>query len=152
MVASGEGWGEGIVREFGKDMYTPGFSGSASGKEPACQCRRCKRVGLDPQVRKIPGEGHGNPLQYSCLENNMDRGAWQATVHGFAKELDTHDLVPRQQHSVLQHALYPEWIYHWTLGEMVPFTSYRGGSSEKLSLSTRVTQEAAEPEPKPTSV
>jgi len=81
----------------------------------------------------------------------MDRGAWH-TVHGFAKELDTHDLVPRQQHSVLQHALYPEWIYHWTLGETVPFTSYRGGSSEKLSLSTRVTQEAAEPEPKPTSV
>ena len=35
MVASGEGWGEGIVRELGKDMYTPGFSGRASGKEPS---------------------------------------------------------------------------------------------------------------------
>ena len=35
-----------------------------------------------------PGEGHGNPLQYSCLENSMDRGAWLATVHGIAK-LDT---------------------------------------------------------------
>ena len=32
-----------------------------------------------------PGEGNGNPLQYSCLENSMDRGAWQPTVHGFAK-------------------------------------------------------------------
>ena len=37
----------------------------------------------------IPGEGNDNPLQYSCLENPMDRGAWQATVHGGHKELDT---------------------------------------------------------------
>ena len=36
-----------------------------------------------------PGEGNGNPLQYSFLENPMDRGAWQATVHGVTKELDT---------------------------------------------------------------
>ena len=36
-----------------------------------------------------PGEGNGNPLQYSCLGNPMDRGAWQATVHGDPKELDT---------------------------------------------------------------
>ena len=35
-----------------------------------------------------PGEGNGNPLQYSCLENPTDRGAWQATVHGVPKELD----------------------------------------------------------------
>ena len=34
---------------------------------------------------RSPGEGNGNPLQYSCLENSMDRRAWQATVHGFAK-------------------------------------------------------------------
>ena len=38
---------------------------------------------------KSPGEGNGNPLQYSCQENPMDRGAWRATVHGIAKELDT---------------------------------------------------------------
>ena len=36
-----------------------------------------------------PGEGNGNPLQYSCLENSMDRGAWWATVHWVAKESDT---------------------------------------------------------------
>ena len=34
----------------------------------------------------IPGEGHGNPLQYSCLENPIDRGAWRATVHGVTKQ------------------------------------------------------------------
>ena len=36
---------------------------------------------LIPGLRKFPGEGNGNPLQYSCLENPMDRGAWQTTVH-----------------------------------------------------------------------
>ena len=46
-------------------------------------------VGLTPGSGRSPGVGHSNPLQYSCLENPMDRGAWQATVHGVTKELDT---------------------------------------------------------------
>ena len=41
--------------------------------------------GFDPWVRKIPGEGNVNPLQYSCLKNPKDRGAWQAIVHGVPK-------------------------------------------------------------------
>ena len=41
--------------------------------------------GLIAGSRRSPGEGNGNPLQYSCLENPMDRGAWRATVHGVAK-------------------------------------------------------------------
>ena len=41
--------------------------------------------GLIPGVGRSPGEGNGNPLQYSCLENPMDGGAWWATVHGVAK-------------------------------------------------------------------
>ena len=42
-----------------------------------------------PGLGRPPGEGNGYPLQYSCLGNPMDRGAWQATAHGVAKELDT---------------------------------------------------------------
>jgi len=42
-------------------------------------------VGLTPGLGRSSGEGHGNPLQYSCLENPMHRGAWQATVLRFAK-------------------------------------------------------------------
>ena len=45
--------------------------------------------GLMPGLGRSPGEGNGNLLQYSCLENSMDRGAWQATVHGGLKESDT---------------------------------------------------------------
>ena len=46
-------------------------------------------AGLIPGLRRSPGEGNGNPLQYSCQENPMDRGAWQATGHEVTKELDT---------------------------------------------------------------
>ena len=45
-------------------------------------------VGSIPGSGRSPGEGNGNPLQCCCLENLMDIGAWQATVHGVAKELD----------------------------------------------------------------
>jgi len=45
-------------------------------------------TGLIPRSGRFPGEGHGNPLQYSFLENSMDRGAWRATVHGIT-ESDT---------------------------------------------------------------
>ena len=51
-------------------------------KEFACQCRRQKDVGSASGLGRLPGEGNGNPLQYSCLENSMDRGAWRAAVHG----------------------------------------------------------------------
>ena len=50
-------------------------------------------LGLIPGSGRSPGEGNGNPLQYSCLENPMDRGVWQATVHGFLRV--GHDLVPK---------------------------------------------------------
>ena len=45
--------------------------------------------GSVPVLGRSPAEGNGNPLQYSCLENSMNRGAWQATVHGISKESDT---------------------------------------------------------------
>ena len=59
-------------------MYV-GFPGGSDGKESACNAGD---PGLIPGTRRSPGEENGNPLQYSCLENPMDRGAWWATVHG----------------------------------------------------------------------
>ena len=63
-------------------LYKPLAPPGTSGKEPACQCWLGVRdAGSIPGWGRSPGEGTGNPLQYSCLENPMDRGAWQATVH-----------------------------------------------------------------------
>ena len=62
-----------------------GFPGGASGKEPTCQCRDIREAGSTPGSGRCPGGGHGKPLQYSCLENPLDRGAWRAAVHGVAE-------------------------------------------------------------------
>ena len=56
------------------------------GQQRICLQRR--RPEFSPWVGKIPGEGNDCPLQYSCLEDSTDRGAWQTTVHGVAEELD----------------------------------------------------------------
>ena len=59
-----------------------GFPGGSDCKESAWNAGN---LGLIPGLGRSPGGGHGNPLQYSCLENPMDRGAWRATVQGTAK-------------------------------------------------------------------
>ena len=59
-----------------------GFPDGSDGKESACSAGD---PSLIPGLGRSPGEGNGNPLQYSCLENPMDRGAWRATVHGVAE-------------------------------------------------------------------
>ena len=71
-------------------MSVLGFTGGTVVKNPPVNAGD-KGRGFDPWVGKIPGlgrspgGGHGNPLQYSCLENLMDRGTWQAMVHRVAK-------------------------------------------------------------------
>ena len=66
------------------DLLQPalGFPCSLVGKESACSAGN---LGLIPGLGRSPGEGNGNPLQYPCLENLMDRGAWRAAVHGVTK-------------------------------------------------------------------
>ena len=55
------------------------------GSEVTASASNAGDPGSIPGSGRSPGEGNGNPLQYSCLKNPMDRGAWQATVHGVAK-------------------------------------------------------------------
>ena len=62
-----------------------GFPGGVSGKEPTCHAGDIRDAGLIPGLGRSPGKGNGNPLQYSCLENSMNRGAWWFTVHRVAK-------------------------------------------------------------------
>ena len=74
------------------------------GKESACQCGR---PGFDPEAGKSPGGGNGDPLQYSCLGNPMDRGALQATVHRVA-ESDTTERLSKHAHQLaLIHTVSP---------------------------------------------
>ena len=72
--------------ELNNSLFTMGFLGSSDGRESAC---KTGDPGLIPGLGRSPGEGQGNPLQYSCLENPTDRGAWWATVSpGGCKESD----------------------------------------------------------------
>ena len=73
-----------------------GFPGGSDGKESACHMGD---LGSVPGLGRSPGGGHGNPLQYSRLENPMDRGAWRAAVHGVAQSWAA---VTKQQQQLAQ--------------------------------------------------
>ena len=64
-----------------------GFPGGTVAKNLPIKAGDVKDMGLIPGSGRSPGEGNGNPLQYSCLENSKDRGAWWAIVHGITKSL-----------------------------------------------------------------
>ena len=70
-----------------------------NGKENACNA---EDLGSIPVLPRFPGEGHGNPLQHSCLGNPVDRQAWWATVHEVARDLRLHgvDLPTKHHHHV----------------------------------------------------
>ena len=80
-----------------------------SCKESTCQAGE---TGSTPGLGRSSGEENGNPLQYSCLRNPMDRGAWQDTVHGWGHERVGHDQATKpQQIYTMQHATY--WCCNW---------------------------------------
>ena len=74
--------GETLERFEHCSVVTWDFPVGSVGKEAACDVGD---LGLIPHWGRSSGEGNGNPLQYSCLENSMDRGAWWAAVHGVTK-------------------------------------------------------------------
>ena len=81
-----------------------GFPGSSVVKNLLANAGDAKDLGLIPGLGRSPGGGNGNPLQYSCLENSTDRGAWRAIVHGVTKSqtrLSTHMLHYQQKHSIM---------------------------------------------------
>ena len=89
-------------------------------------------LGSIPGSGRSPGEGNGNPLQYSCLENPMDRGAWWATVHGVAKSRTRLSVVTFTFHF---HALEKEMATHSNvLARRIPGTGEPGGL---LSMGSR---------------
>ena len=84
-----------------------------------------RNADLISESGRSPGGGHGNPLQYSCLENPMDRGAWQATVHGVAKSWKR---LSDFTFTFLFHALEKEMATHSSvLAWRIPGTGEPGG-------------------------
>ena len=87
------------------------------GKRSACQCRRCRRREFDPWVGKIPWRRNSNPLQYSCLENSIERGAWCATVHEVAKSQTRLSMQACNTHTHAwkrnRRTCVPVWICLW---------------------------------------
>ena len=71
-----------FVNSFWLSSWEVGFFDGSDDKESACNAGNLSSV---LATGRCPGEGNGKPLQYSCLENSMHRGAWRATVHGVAK-------------------------------------------------------------------
>ena len=88
------------------------FPGGASGKEPVCNAGDIRDLGLIPRLGRSPGGGHGSPLQYSCLENPMDRGEWWDTVHKITKsQTQLSDLT----HTHVYLYVYYIYIYFFSL-------------------------------------
>ena len=79
-----------------------GFSGGSEGKECACKAGDTDSI---PASGRSPVGGNVNPLQYSCLEKLIDRGAWEATVHGVA-ELDTTEVTKRRVYITVSFAIH----------------------------------------------
>ena len=79
-----------FAQHLSVSLRTRGFPCSSVGKASACSAGD---PGSIPDLGRSPGEGNGNPLQYSCLENPMDRGAWRATVRGVTRV--EHDLATK---------------------------------------------------------
>ena len=90
-----------VITKLHLSIEFQGFPGGSVDKESACNAGD---LGLISESGRSPGEGNGNQLQYSCLGNPMDRGAWWATVHGVT-ELETTEW--------LNHHHHHHWISCW---------------------------------------
>ena len=121
-----------------------GFPGSSDGKASVCNV---EDPDLIPGLGISPGEGNGNPLQYSCLENPKGRGAWWAAVHGVAKSrtrlgdfpftLDPH--APwKDQHHLVKKRPFVYFCLHWASLPQAGFLElWRVGSSLRCLLLLR---------------
>ena len=101
-------------------VTTTGLPWWFSGKESPCQRRSLRRLRLDLWVRKTLGGGNGNPLQYCCLENPMDRGAWRAMAHGVAKSWATELTSVRTAELLSTHAPYDHCSYPGSTVAAIP--------------------------------
>ena len=107
-----------------------GYPGGSDGKESVCNVGD---LGSIPGLERSPGGGHGNPLQYSCLENPMDRGAWGATAHGVSKSHSVMSMTERL--SIAQHSTNCQVTFIATEVESPAWKEPLFNSSQNLLLS-----------------
>ena len=93
------------------NIYILDFSGGSLGKNPPASVGDPRDVGLIPGSGRSPGGGHGNLLQYSCLENATDGGTWQAAVHSVAESDKTEAI----EHSTNIYILHYKLLYYKAL-------------------------------------
>ena len=124
------------------------YPGGSSGKEPACQCRRHKRCKFSSGSRRSPGEGNGYSLQYPCLENPMDRGAWWVILQRVAKgqtrlkQLSTH--VPCEAGLFIPVLQLEKWVSERErFRNMLKVTEVGGGARAHLHMVWVQTQDCA---------
>ena len=98
------------------DVVSPlkGFPGGTVVKNPSANAGDSRDVGLIPGSGRSPGVGNGNPLQYSCLENSMDRRCWWATVHGVTK---SQTRLSRREHTLPSSRLSGSGIWWWQVSK-----------------------------------
>ena len=94
-----------------------GFPGSAMLKNSPDNIEDARDMGSTPGSGRCPRVGNGNPLQYSCLENSADRGAWQATVHGVT-ESDTTEWL--NTHIEILNPWFIALVQLWSTGQVMP--------------------------------
>ena len=120
------------------------FPGSSAGKESACNVGD---QGLIPGSERSPGEGNGYPLQYSCLKNAMDRGAWRATVYRITKnwtQLSNKHFLHFQKKDALKSGNKTHFFHgtHFSLDQFHSFNKYSQSTYYDTCLATAVNQRA----------
>ena len=120
-----------------------GFPGGTSGKEPTCYLGNVRHASLIPGMGRSPGWRQDNPLQYPCLKNPMDRGAWQVTVHRVTKSqtglkwLSTHVRCVGFCHATMGNDHNLRYISHNYIPSLLPpcpLPSHPSGSSQSSRL------------------
>ena len=106
-------------------------TGGSDSKESACNARD---LGSIPELGQIPWEGHSYPLQYSCLENSIDRGAWWASVHG--SQRIRHDWVPNTFTKYLTNSCVRHW-WQWAEHRVCPSGEAGTGRVVLVEVSVR---------------
>ena len=136
---------KGTVKAFqgcGDILYHLLMLGASQGervvKSPPANAGDLRDSGLTPGLGRSPGGGHGNPLQYSCMENPKDRGAWWATVHGVTKSQSRSDLAAAAAATCQQKAIFTNVQVMVTLTVVSP-KSPASRSSTKIKPENGIT-------------